>query len=605
MNREDITAQIKEAADIVQVIGEQVELRKSGARFMGLCPFHGEKTPSFTVHPSNQFFYCFGCGASGDVFSFMMQYHNIDFPEAVKQLAQRCNITLPEKKLSQREKQEQDAKKLMFSVNEKSAALFSEYLNSDKRAQKARQYLVERGIPSEICEQFGLGYAPSPDDAGWNFLGSKLHADEIQAAVDVGLLSRKEKGGTYDRFRDRILFPIFDISGRVCGFGGRIVGEGQPKYMNSPESPIYDKSRSLLGLYQLKEGIRKKDQVILVEGNFDLISLVVGGFDNVVAPLGTSLTRPQLRLLKRFAGEAVLLFDGDQAGIKAAKRAVPLFLAEQLSGKVALLPSGHDPDTYVKEFGRKALQKLIDNAQELSEFLLQNLIDEYGVSLEGKTKIIEELQPVIGSAASSLQRSVIIGHFAEKLNIPSDELERLPGPPPEEGDPGIQDPGFIQEKPKRRMHAVAPLTPPQKRLISFMVLYPDRIERLAECGLRDVLENSLGEVLYLQLMRLIKEKDMVEPEDLLSVLPEGPERKLVSDILLSASSGEGGSDQVEEEDCLSYLQRSILSRQSELVMQEIVAAQHGDDFEKLQKILVKKQELDKKIRSLGFVNNTN
>lgn len=194
MNREDITAQIKEAADIVQVIGEQVELRKSGARFMGLCPFHGEKTPSFTVHPSNQFFYCFGCGASGDVFSFMMQYHNIDFPEAVKQLAQRCNIALPEKKLSQREKQEQDAKKLMFSVNEKSAALFSQYLNSDKRAQKARQYLVERGIPSEICEQFGLGYAPSTDDAGWNFLGSKLQADEIQAAVDVGLLSRKEKG---------------------------------------------------------------------------------------------------------------------------------------------------------------------------------------------------------------------------------------------------------------------------------------------------------------------------------------------------------------------------------------------------------------------------
>lgn len=605
MIREDITAQIKEAADIVQVIGEHVELRKSGARFLGLCPFHGEKTPSFTVHPSNQFFYCFGCGASGDVLSFMMQYHNIDFPEALKQLAGRYNIALPEKKLSPREMQQQQLKKRMYSVNEKSAALFSDFLQQSPHAEKARQYLAKRRISSSVCEQFGLGYAPSTEDVGWNFLGSKLDGEEVQAAVELGLLSRKEKGGTYDRFRDRILFPIYDISGQVCGFGGRIIGEGQPKYMNSPESPVYDKSRSLLGLYQQKEGIRKKDQFILVEGNFDLISLVVHGFDNVVAPLGTSLTRPQLRLLKRFASEGVLLFDGDEAGIKAAKRAVPLFLAEQLSGKVALLPAGHDPDTYVNEFGREALRQLIDGARELSEFLLQNLIDEHGVSLEGKTKIVEELQPVIGAAASSLQRSVVIGHFAEKLNISVQELERLPGPQPEEAESGVPVRDPDKEGRQRGMHDVAPLTPPQKRLVSFMVLYPDRIEKLAQAGLRDVLADSLGEVLYLQLLELFQQREMVEPEDLLSVLPKGPERKLVSEILLSASAGEGGSDQVEEGDCLSYLQRALFVRESDRVMQEIYAAQHGDDFEKLQDLLMKKQELEKKIRALGGVNIDN
>ncbi len=603
MNREDLTAQIKETADIVQIIGEQVELRKSGARFLGLCPFHGERTPSFTVHPSNQFFYCFGCGASGDVFSFMMQYHNIDFPEAVKRLAQKYNIAVPERKMSQREFEQQELKKLMYSVNKKSGDLFRDYLVKSPQAQQARQYLAERQIPESVCEQFGLGYAPATEDVGWNFLGSRLQKEEIQVAVEIGLLSKKEKGGTYDRFRDRILFPIHDISGQVCGFTGRIIGEGQPKYMNSPESPVYDKSRSLLGLYQLKDGIRKKDQVILVEGNFDLISLVVHGFDNVVAPLGTSLTRPQLRLLKRFANEAVLLFDGDQAGTKAAKRAVPLFLAEQVSGKVALLPAGHDPDTYVKEFGRASLQKLIDSAQDLSEFLLQNLIDEHGISLEGKTKIVEELQPVIGAAASSLQRSVIIGHFAEKLNVPVEELERLPGPPIDDRIPvEIQ---HNTESRQRKMHAVAPLTPPQKRLISFMVLYPDRLGILTNAGLREVISGSLGEVLFLQLTRLRQERDMVEPEDLLSVLPEGPERKLVSDILLSASAGEGGSDKIEEADCLSYLQRSILIRESDRVMQEIIAAQHDNDFEKLQNSLMRKQELDKKIRALGTANIDN
>lgn len=600
MNREDVTAQIKESADIVQIIGEHVELRKSGARFMGLCPFHGEKTPSFTVHPSNQFFYCFGCGASGDVFSFMMQYHNIDFPEAVKQLAQRYGITLPEKKMSQREHEQQQAKKLMYAVNKKSADLFAGFLKHSPQAEAARRYLQQRQIPAAVSEQFGLGYAPSTDDAGWNFLGSKLQKAEVEVATELGLLSQKEKGGTYDRFRDRILFPIYDISGQVCGFTGRIIGEGQPKYMNSPESPIYDKGRSLLGLYQLKESIRRNDRVILVEGNFDLISLVVHGFDNVVAPLGTSLTRPQLRLLKRFASEAVLLFDGDQAGIKAAKRAVPLFLAEQISGKVALLPIGHDPDTYVNEFGKGALQILIDDAKDLSEFLLQSLVDEFGISLEGKTKIVEELQPVIGAAANPLQRSVIIGHFADKLNIPAMELERLPGPPVDEHIP--LDIGLAYESMQRKPHAVAPLTPPQKRLISFMVLYPDKLDTLAEAGLREVLADSLGEVLYLQIKRLYHDRDMVEPEDLLSVLPEGPERKLVSDILLSASVGEGGSDQVEEADCLAYLQRSMLTRESDRVMQEIVAAQHGDDFDKLQRLLMQKQEIDKKIRALVTVN---
>ena len=331
-SRDNITARIKEEADIVQVISECIELKRSGTRYLGLCPFHGEKTPSFSVHSSQQFFHCFGCGESGDVFSFMMKYHNLDFPEALKALAQKYHIELPERRRSKEEELRARKRELLFAVNEKAATLFVQYLRDAAGAEVARAYLRKRGVTEDILSRFRIGYAPAVEVEGWNFLGGNFADAQLKAAIEAGLLVEKENGGTYDRFRDRIVFPISDISGRVCGFGGRIVGEGQPKYLNSPESSVFNKSRLLLGLYQQKEAIRQKNEVVLVEGNFDLISLVAGGCTNVVAPLGTALTREQLRLLKKFAQRAIMLFDGDAAGTKAAARAVPFFLAEQIAG---------------------------------------------------------------------------------------------------------------------------------------------------------------------------------------------------------------------------------------------------------------------------------
>lgn len=599
-SREEVTARIKEAADIVQVIGETVELRKSGARYLGLCPFHGEKTPSFTVHPGNQFFYCFGCGESGDVFSYMMKYHNLDFPEAVKQLAARYNIALPEKRVSEVEKQRQQLKKNMFAVNGKGAGIFSNCLENSPLGEGARRYLVSRGIPLEIQKQFGLGYAPSHQSAGWNFLGGQFSKEERIAAIETGLLTKKEDGSTYDRFRDRVLFPIFDISGQVCGFGGRIIGDGQPKYMNSPESAVYNKSKSLLGLYQLKDAIRKKDQVILVEGNFDLISLVAKGVENVVAPLGTALTREQVRLLKRFASEGVLLFDGDNAGIKAAVRSVPFFLAEQMKGKVVLLPEKHDPDTYVQEYGTTALLELIDGAQELSEFVLTQLVQEHGLSLEGKTRIVEELKPIVQAASSSLQRSVVIGHFAEKLSVSPEELQRLlKGQMPQVLEaPPVPVPPRTHVVKIGVSDRVTPLTPPQKRLVSFMVLYPGRIQEMQDAGLREYLAGSMGEILLLQLGELVSKGDDVQPEDLLSTLPEGPERTLVSEILLSAPDSDLNDEQAGENDCLYFLRQVSLKKESENVLKRIVDAQNQGDFKQLQELLGQKQAIDQKMRDL-------
>lgn len=598
-SREDVAAQVKEQADIVKIIGECVSLKKSGARFLGLCPFHGEKTPSFTVHPAQQFFHCFGCGESGDVFNFMMKYYHLDFFSALKELARRYQIVLPEKPRSAEDEKRAKKHQLLYDVNKKAADIYRKYLLEAPGAETARGYLDSRGVVSEIQEKFHLGYAPSTETMGWEFLGRQLGSEEKQLAEELGLLVRKEgKGGTYDRFRDRILFPIFDIGGQILGFGGRILGEGQPKYMNSPESPIFSKSRSLLGLYQQKDSLRQMRRVVLVEGNFDLISLVQRGCGNVVAPLGTALTREQVRLLKRYVTEATLLFDGDAAGTKAAVRAVPHFLAEQMTGRVALLPEGHDPDTFVREEGLPALQKLFDKAESLPEFVLAQLIKEHGLSLDGKTRIVEGLQPLLEAASSALQRSLIIAHFSEKLGVPAQQMEKLIG-----GGSGQQEVQSLKNEKPREGH-IAPLASAQRQLISFMVFYPQYFTSLAESGLRECLAGSIGEVLFLQMQALLSSRSEVEPEELLSALPEGAERNLVADLLLKATERNGGnalSATPEEElaDLLEWLKRFQLQRASENLQRQIATIGTVGDGVELHRLVMEKHEIDRQIQGLS------
>lgn len=598
---DDLPARIKEQADIVQVIGECVELKRAGVRFLGRCPFHSEKTPSFSVHPGQQFFHCFGCGASGDVFEFQMKYHNLDFPAAMKELARRYNVEIPERPQSPQEREKSRKRRAMYAVNEKAVAIFRKTLLESGLAETARKYLEKRQIPDAIQKRFSLGYAPSPDTAGWNFLGSQLGKEEKQAAIEAGLLVEKESGGTYDRFRDRVLFPIYDRRGRVIGFGGRIIGEGQPKYMNSPESLVFNKSASLLGLYQQGDEIRRRKQAILVEGNFDLVSLVVHGCPNVVAPLGTALTARQLNLLKGFSEECVLLFDGDAAGVKAALRSVPLFLSEQVAGRVALLPTGHDPDTFIQEQGLDALNTLLEQAMPLPEFALKQLVDEHGLTFDGKNRIIAELQPLLKAAPSSLQRSLMLSHFSETIGITAEELGlsmprvEAPIPPPLEG-----------PEPERPPERLIPLSASQKRLVTHMVLYPDSALKLEKAGLRECLCGTIGEVLLLQLLALLKQPGDVEPEELLDKLPKGGERVLVSDILLNSSPGgtglscQGTDEELKE--LLSWLEREHLLRESKGLVEQISDCALRNDPEKLQQLVTKKMDVDKRLQDLRQTN---
>lgn len=602
-SREDIVARIKEQADIVKVVSECVDLKKSGTRFLGLCPFHGEKTPSFTVHPGQQFFHCFGCGESGDVFSFLMKYHHLDFPSALKELARRYQIELPDKPRSESEEKLVRRRQAMFAVNEKCAGIFRRFLIETPGASAARGYLESRGVGASVRDQFQIGYAPATEIAGWEFLARQLEPGERQVAEELGLLVRKDGGGVYDRFRDRVLFPIFDIQGRVVGFGGRILGEGQPKYMNSPESPVFNKSRALLGLFQQADAIRRARQAIIVEGNFDLISLVERGVGNVVAPLGTALTREQLRLLHRSVEEVILLFDGDTAGLKAAMRSAPLIFAEQMVGRVALLPPGHDPDTFIRQEGVDALRRIISQAHPLPEFILESLVGEHGLSLDGKMKIVQELKPLVDAASSPLQRSVVLAHFSEKLGLPSGQMESFWMSPDREREDGrrhkMSGPDIRRTSQRKDMA----LSSAQRHLVSFMILHPAFFTRLADASLRDYLCGTVGEVLFLQMQSILAEKEKIEPEEMLSLLPEGEEKDLVAEILLKASEQPAGLDFIiapEEElqELLDWLRRQVLQRKSLELQQKIREFQGQGDSAGLHLLVIEKQEIDRQLQGV-------
>lgn len=599
-SNDDVAARIKEQADIVMIIGERVDLKKSGSRYLGLCPFHGEKTPSFSVHPAKQFFYCFGCGESGDVFSFVMKYHNLDFSGALKELAERFHIQLPERPLSHQEKRKASIRKKMVEVNRKVTSIFRDYLLKSANAERARRYLKNRQISLQVQDKFQIGYAPSTDSVGWNFLSGYLRGEEINVAESLGLIVKKDSGGYYDRFRDRVMFPISGPTGNVIGFGGRIVGDGQPKYMNSPESAMFDKSKSLFGFFQNQDAIRKERKAVLVEGNFDLISLVDCGFSNVTAPLGTALTSGQLILLKRFCEEVVLLFDGDAAGVKAAVRAVPLFLAAELSGKVALLPEGHDPDSFVRERGLDELRKLTSQAMPLPEFVFEKLVEEYGLTLDGKRRIAQELKPLVQAAASPLQQSVVVTHFSEKLGLPVEDLRKVV----EQGSEKVKEP--VVGKKIDNETRLEPLTSAQDHIIRFMVLNPSYFHELECAGIRKCLEGTIGEVLFLQMKRMVEAGGDLQPEELLTVLPEGVERFFVAQLLENASFGEHmndisgitGENERGKIELIEWIRCDQLRRKSERLTVKMREMQSVGDFDGLQQLLAEKVNIDNELRKM-------
>lgn len=410
--------------DIIEVISEFIPLSKAGKEFTGLCPFHQEKTPSFTVSPAKQLFYCFGCGAGGDILSFLMKFENCSFIEAVEYLAQRQGITLPEKSGLIAEGKEAKEKELIIQINELAAGYYHDLLTSSPAGKAAQKYLASRQVTSQTIEEFCLGYSKSTGGDLIFFLQKKnISASQ---ALEAGLVSIRQGGKEgYDRFRGRITFPIYSHDGKIIAFGGRKIDEGAfgPKYLNSSETSVYSKSGSLYGLYQARQFIRTSGLAIVVEGYLDFLALYQRGFKNTVATLGTALTQGQVKLLKRYTSKVAFLYDADQAGISAMLRGLEIFQQHDIDVRVVTLPSGHDPDSFIRQYGPQEFGARVDQGIPAIEFLINQSIQRNSIStVEGKIKATKEILAILSKVFDPLVRMEYVKLVARRLDIHEETL---------------------------------------------------------------------------------------------------------------------------------------------------------------------------------------
>jgi len=420
---DEIVEEVRLKNDIVDIIGSYIKLKKTGSNYMGLCPFHNEKTPSFSVSRSKQMYYCFGCGAGGNVFTFIMQYENYSFVEALKFLAERAGINLPDREYSEKEKREADLKSRLMEINKEAAKYYYFQLKSD-RGQAARQYLYDRGLSDDTIKSFGLGYANRFSDDLYLYLKKLGYEDELLR--QTGLISFDEVRGGHDKFWDRIMFPIMDISNRVVGFGGRVMGNGNPKYLNSPETIIFDKSRILYGLNKARKS--RESYFLICEGYMDVIALHQAGFTNAVGTLGTAFTEYHASLIKRYTQEVVLTFDSDKAGIQAALRAIQILRNYGLSVKVLDMHPYKDPDEFIKALGADEFKKRIEKAKNSFFFELDVLQNNYSMEdPEEKVKFFNEVAKKLLTFSDELERNFYLDAVAKNYKIDAGLLYRLLG----------------------------------------------------------------------------------------------------------------------------------------------------------------------------------
>ena len=406
---------VKQQADIVRVVGEYVRLKKSGQNFSGLCPFHQEKTPSFNVHPVKQIYHCFGCGVGGDVFKFVMELDKCTFPEAIRTVAEKCGIAIPRpRERSPEERRENQQRSALVEMHREAAAFFARQLHETPEGKVAYAYLEDRGLNREAMIKFGLGFAPSSGDALLRFLKQKYPEKLLEVS---GLLSREQSGRFFDRFRRRIIFPIANESAKVIAFGGRAMGDDMPKYLNSPETPIYSKSNVLYHLDRAKESLRQNDFGVLVEGYMDAIAVARAGITNVIASCGTSLAEPQIKLLGRFTRRVVVNYDPDTAGQAATERSLTLLLEKEFDVRVLALPGGSDPDKFLKEQGAEAYKKLLLQAPPYLDYLIgrARLMDRTTAS--GRVMAINFLMPYVQRLPNRLLRSEWATRIASELHV--------------------------------------------------------------------------------------------------------------------------------------------------------------------------------------------
>lgn len=405
---QDKIDEIKSVADIVSVIGDYVELKRAGSNYVGLCPFHNEKTPSFSVSPSKGIFHCFGCGVGGDVISFIMQKEGLSYPEAIKFLADKLGILVETNEVN---KEKYEHRKKLFEINNE-AKLF--YYKNLLINDIPKDYIKKRNINNNLINKFIIGYADGKNSLYRHLLQKGYQKDDI---IEVGLINQDEKGNVYDKFRNRLMFPIIDIRGNVIGFGGRALADSRAKYMNSPQSLAYDKSKNVYGVSNLKNST-KVGKIILVEGYMDVISLTNYGFDYAIASLGTSLTHDQAKLIKRYCKNIYICYDGDSAGQNATSRAIEIFKEHNISPNIIVIPDNMDPDDYIKQYGNESFDRLIDNAVDSVIYEYKKILQKYDINdVKEKIQLIDDLTTLLSKLDREVIRDEYIKRFSDDLNL--------------------------------------------------------------------------------------------------------------------------------------------------------------------------------------------
>ena len=606
--------EIRNSIDIVDLINSFVSLKKRGKNFVGLCPFHTEKTPSFTVSPEKQMYYCFGCGKGGNAFTFLMEYEKISFTEAVRSLAERAGISIPT--YSSEDEDLVSEQEELYNLCKEVGLFYYKSLTETPEGKLALEYFHHRGFTDETIRKFGLGYSPNSWDALINFAKDRKYS--IHLLEKAGLVRKRDDGTYHDYFRGRAMFPIFSTTGRVLGFGARKLYEDDPlgKYINSPETLIYNKSKILYGIYQSKEEIRDKDFAILVEGYADLISVYQAGIKNVVASSGTALTQEQIQLLGRYTKNITIMYDADSAGSKAALRGVDLVLENDLDVRVAVLPTGEDPDSFVRKNGVSAFQKLLEQSVSFIDFIASSYEKEGMLSTpEGQAQTVRAIVQTIAKMKDELKRNFYIKQVAEKYRLYEStlyrELDKMIGENKRFHRSQMeQESEIIQfEGEEKASSATIDIPAIERDLIHVLLEGNSQIVKLfADAISPDDLIHPDTKKLYMQIIQSYEEGIPIEPSALIDTIEDPKQRKILAEVVLSKYQLSRGWNEsgieVEQadpltiaQDVLNMLKRRTLDRMIEENQKKLrEASSKGENIfpylEQHQKLIEMKKALD-------------
>ncbi|GIW42132.1 MAG: DNA primase [Candidatus Binatia bacterium] len=564
---DDLIQEVQERVSIVEVVSQYVSLKRSGQNFVGLCPFHEEKTPSFTVREEKGLFHCFGCGAGGSVFQFLMRAEGVTFPESVRLLAARAGVRLPEAGGPGGSAREREA---LLRANAWALGKFRGALEGAE-GKEAREYLEARGVARETVSRFRLGYAP----AGGEFLVRELAGRErsLEVACRAGLVGRREGGGYYDRFRRRLMFPIEDARGAVCGFGGRVLGEGMPKYLNSPETAVFRKAQLLYGLLQAREAIRKEGRALVVEGYMDVLAVSQSGMENVVATLGTALGPSHLRRLSRLATDIVLLFDGDEAGREAAERAFSVCAEAGVWVRVGFLPGGEDPDSLVRARGPESLRAVVDSARDVADLFFERLRLEAGASFGARARAAERVASLVAAVRNPLGRELLLRRAAECLGVSEEALVRGPRKADAQGPPAASDP--------------VPGPPAEWKLLEAMAAEREVAREVVEQGALDSFSSPVLRDWGRKIATAWEDGERAVAS-VLDTLPPAVAGRLSGSVLRSEGVGSSELRRVAA-DCVRKVLADAERRAAEEVLRELRAAQEAGDERREKELLERYQ----------------